>query len=58
MPGTREKTSWIVGRDTYRLSATEITRATMETLAENICGRDSCSFVLRRYWGITARLFI
>src|SRR5699024_12294597 len=31
----REKLSWIVGRDTVNLSEKEITRATVETVAEN-----------------------
>jgi adenosylcobinamide-phosphate synthase len=32
----RRKVSWIVGRDTARLDEAEITRATVETVAENI----------------------
>lgn len=32
----RFKVGWIVGRDTDRLSAAEVTRATVETVAENI----------------------
>lgn len=41
----REKLSWIVGRDTVNLSEKEITRATVETVAENTTD------------GITAPLF-
>lgn len=32
----RKKTGWIVGRDTDKLSVAEVTRATVETVAENI----------------------
>lgn len=32
----RRKVGWIVGRDTERLSVPEVTRATVETIAENI----------------------
>lgn len=32
----RRKVSWIVGRDTNKLSTAEVTRATVETVAENI----------------------
>ena len=32
----RRKVSWIVGRDTHNLNEAEITRATVETVAENI----------------------
>lgn len=32
----RDKVGWIVGRDTEKLSSAEVTRATVETIAENI----------------------
>lgn len=32
----RKKVGWIVGRDTHELNSSEITRATIETIAENI----------------------
>lgn len=32
----REKVSWIVGRDTKELDSSEVSRATIETIAENI----------------------
>lgn len=36
LENARQKVGWIVGRDTDNLSAEEITRATVETIAENI----------------------
>lgn len=45
LTGAREKTGWIVGRDTGNLDEGEVTRATVETVAENIVD------------GITAPLF-
>lgn len=36
LPEARRKVGWIVGRDTENLTAPEITRATVETIAENI----------------------
>lgn len=36
LPKARERLSWIVGRDTQNLDEAEITRATVETIAENI----------------------
>lgn len=36
LPKARERVSWIVGRDTQNLDEAEITRATVETIAENI----------------------
>ncbi|MHB9094467.1 MAG: adenosylcobinamide-phosphate synthase CbiB [Eubacteriales bacterium] len=36
MAGARRKVGWIVGRDTGNLDESEITRATVETVAENI----------------------
>lgn len=36
MSGARQKVGWIVGRDTQNLDETEVTRATVETVAENI----------------------
>lgn len=36
LPKARERVGWIVGRDTQNLNETEITRATVETIAENI----------------------
>jgi len=35
LAGAREKVGWIVGRETKELDAGEITRATVETIAEN-----------------------
>lgn len=35
IPASREKLSWIVGRDTRQLQAPQITRAVVETVAEN-----------------------
>ncbi len=45
LPAARRKVRWIVGRDTANLDENEITRATIETVAENIVD------------GITAPLF-
>jgi len=36
IPEARRKVGWIVGRDTGRLNEAEITRATVETVAENL----------------------
>lgn len=36
LPEARERVGWIVGRDTANLDESEITRATVETVAENI----------------------
>lgn len=36
LAGARKKVGWIVGRDTDNLDESEITRATVETVAENI----------------------
>ncbi len=36
LPEARKKVGWIVGRDTSHLDESEITRATVETVAENI----------------------
>lgn len=36
LENARQKVGWIVGRDTENLSVEEITRATVETIAENI----------------------
>lgn len=36
LPGAREQLSWIVGRDTAHLSASQIRIATLETLSENL----------------------
>lgn len=35
LPRAREKVSWIVGRDTANLNEAEVSRATVETVAEN-----------------------
>ena len=35
LPAAREAVSWIVGRDTHTLDASEVVRATVETIAEN-----------------------
>lgn len=35
LPRAREKVGWIVGRDTQNLNEAEVTRATVETVAEN-----------------------
>ena len=35
LPRAREKVGWIVGRDTANLNEAEVTRATVETVAEN-----------------------
>ena len=42
----RQKLSWIVGRDTEDLDESEITRATVETIAENTVGWYYCTFIL------------
>ena len=36
LPAARERLSWIVGRDTAHLSESEIVRATVETVGENL----------------------
>ena len=36
LPEARKKVGWIVGRDTQQLDGPEVTRATVETIAENI----------------------
>ena len=36
LDNARKKVGWIVGRDTDKLTAAEVTRATVETVAENI----------------------
>ena len=51
LPGARQALSMIVGRDTAALDEAEITRATVETVAENTVDGITAAVFCRDRWG-------